>query len=228
MAGANPALVRTTLPSVPLPPNSERQPIRTKRLLIRPLQQDDLKALYALRTQPEAMTGTTLGRPDRDIEETQRALDFFLPPSDIEAYLFGVFHTATAELIGEGGVHALASSMCGWPEIGNKFKKGYWGQGYATEFLRGFLESWWTLPRSNVEIKVHPSTTEGSHLAAEHVYANTELDNLGSQKVLEKLGFARFLEWSEPDTQEHRLGEPVDLVGYKLSRDKMNEKMGEY
>jgi RimJ/RimL family protein N-acetyltransferase len=222
MTTSSPITVKTTLPSTPLPPNSERQPIKTERLLVRPLQQDDLKALHILRTQPEAMTGTSLGRPDRNIEETQAALDFFLPPTDVEAFLFGAFLASTGELIGEGGLHTMESSMCGWPEMGYKFKKEYWGQGYATEMLRAVLEAWWSLPRCNVEMKVHPLTADetgtGTGVVEEHVFANTEADNPKSQNVLRKLGFNRFLEWTEPDTQEHRLGQPVVLVGFKLSR----------
>lgn len=41
---------------------------------------------------------------------------------------------------------------------------------------------------------------------------------MGSQRVLEKLGFKKFLEWTEPDTQVHRLGEPIKLVGFRLPR----------
>ena len=84
-------VVKTTLPSTPQPPNRERAPIATERLILRPLRQDDFKSLQALRLQPEAMAGTRQGRPDRSDEETQRALDHFLPPNDGTTFLFGVF-----------------------------------------------------------------------------------------------------------------------------------------
>ena len=84
-------VVQTTLPSTPLPPNSGRAPITTERLILRPLRQDDFEAFRALRLQPEAMTGTRQGRPDRSDEETQRALDHFLSPHDGTTFLFGVF-----------------------------------------------------------------------------------------------------------------------------------------
>lgn len=84
-------VVKTTLPRTPLPPNSDRAAITTERLTLRPLRQDDFKSFQALRLQPEAMTGTRQGRPDRSNEETQRALEDFLSPHDGVSFLFGVF-----------------------------------------------------------------------------------------------------------------------------------------
>ncbi|KAI1207687.1 acyl-CoA N-acyltransferase [Annulohypoxylon truncatum] len=214
--------VETTLPYVPLPPNSQRQPIKTKRLVIRPIQENDLQSYHELRSQPEAMTGTTRGTPDRNMDESRAAMSDFLSPKDNKRFLFGVFFTSTGELIGEGGVHNLESSSCGWPEIGYKFRKEFWRQGYATEFLKAFLEAWWSLPRFHVKRLVCSSsihrTKDSESDTTEQVYAYTDVNNVGSRKVLEKLGFAQFSEWTEPDTQEHRIGQPVMLVGYCLSK----------
>ncbi|KAI1770987.1 acyl-CoA N-acyltransferase [Hypoxylon cercidicola] len=214
--GSSWVFVETTLPCVPLPPNSERNPIRTERLEIRPMREDDLSAYHGLRSQPEAMTGTMRGRPDRDIDESRSVLSEFLPPKDKKAFLFGVFLASTGELIGEGGVHTLESSACGWPEIGYKFRKEFWGRGYATEFLGALLGAWWRLPRSNIRLRVASSSIPDGIRTTEQISAVTDVQNIGSQKVLEKLGFVRFMEWTEPDTQEYRLGQPVTLVGYRL------------
>ena len=82
MASDRPTLINvgTTLPSQPFPTNAARAPIRTERLIIRPLTQDDLPNLRALRTQPEVMQFTVAGRIDGDLSETQARLDPFLPP----------------------------------------------------------------------------------------------------------------------------------------------------
>ncbi|KAI2616954.1 acyl-CoA N-acyltransferase [Hypomontagnella submonticulosa] len=210
--------IGTTLPCVPLPPNSEREPIRTERLLIRPLQEDDLQDYYVLRTQPEVMLGTKRGVPDRDIEESRTVLKAFLPGNEHKSFYFGAFLASTGEYIGEGGIHTMESFWSGWPEIGYKFKREYWGQGYTTEFMRGVLEAWWKLPRQHVKARIDSTsveeTSEGE--ATEQVYAKVVVDNLGSRKVLEKLGFTHFSEWIEPDTHLHRLGQPVTLVGYRV------------
>ncbi|KAI1498707.1 acetyltransferase domain-containing protein [Biscogniauxia marginata] len=207
--------VRTTLPSIPLPPDPERPTIQTERLLIRPLQHDDAQSLHVLRTQPEAMTGTRLGKIDRGIEETREVLTSLINSAD-KSFLFGVFLASTGDFIGEGGVHTIKSDT-GWPEIGYKIKREYWGRGYATEFLRAVLDAWWRLPRCNVDIEVYASAV-GEAKTEEHVYANAAISNPASQRVLEKLGFERFRVWTEPDTQLHRLGQPVTLVRFKLPR----------
>ncbi|KAI6083503.1 acyl-CoA N-acyltransferase [Hypoxylon rubiginosum] len=209
-----------TLPCIPLPSNSERKPIRTQRLVIRPLREDDLPAFHVLRSQAAAMTGTSQGRPDRNIDESRTALCDFLPPCDRTKFLLGVFLASTGEFMGEGGVHTMSSSVCGWPEIGYKFKEEFWGQGYATEFLAAMLEAWWKLPRSNTGLRfLSSSIPEGSE-ASEQISAVTEVHDTKSQRVLEKVGFVEFIEWTEPDTQEHRLGQPVTLVGYRLAAPK--------
>ncbi|OTA55793.1 acyl-CoA N-acyltransferase [Hypoxylon sp. EC38] len=213
-------VVETTLPCVPLPPNSQRQPISTKRLVIRPMREDDLEAYHELRSQPEAMTGTKRGTPDRDIDESRSALQDFLSPKDSNVFLFGIFLASTGALIGDGGVHTMESSYCGWPEIGYKLRKEAWGQGYATEFVRALLEAWWNLPRSHVKLRVSPSSIDrkGEHEAEEQIYAMTVVDNIGSRRVMEKVGFIQFLEWTEPNIHEHRLGQPITLVGYRRSK----------
>ncbi|KAI1473577.1 acyl-CoA N-acyltransferase [Daldinia eschscholtzii] len=212
-------LVETTFPHIPLPPLSRRQAIRTKRLLIRPMEEDDLQAYHELRLQPEAMASSRQGRPDRNVEETRSALNNFLPPDCDKTFLYGVFLPSTGELIGEGGIHTLESSSCGWPEIGYRFKTEVWGQGYATEFLKALLRAWWDLPRRRTRLRVHSSSIQRGRdvEAVEQIHANTDLQNIGSQKVLAKLGFILFSEYTEPDTQEHSVGEPLALKGYRLA-----------
>ncbi|KAK8125959.1 GNAT domain-containing protein [Apiospora kogelbergensis] len=239
-------LISTTFPRLPLPANDARSHIHTARLLVRPLQQSDLAGLHALRSQPEAMTGTRLGRPDQDLAETQTELDFFLGRSrkaegeeegcgNPSTYLWGAFLQSTGELIGEGGVHTLVSddAVAGWPEIGYKFRKEHWGHGYATEFLDAVLgglvgaaaqcgDCEVTAAAAAAVADGDVSGVDGSDdvaaaAATEHVYANAEPSNVGSCRVLEKLGFRRFHAWTEPDTQLHRIGEPLHLAGYLLA-----------
>ncbi|KAH7305193.1 GNAT domain-containing protein [Stachybotrys elegans] len=213
-------VVTTTLPALPLPPNSMRGEIRTSRLLLRPLCQEDLQGLHALRSQPEVMMGTARGVPDKDMGETEEALQYFLAPNDEKTFLFGAFLLTTGELVGEGGIHSLASSSCGWPEIGYKFSKEVWRQGYAFEFVQAMLQAWWELPRSTATISVHPQSCGGVENTHEQVFALTDDGNVGSQGLLAKLGFRRFMTWTEPDTQLHRLGQPVTLHGFAIGAPK--------
>ncbi|KAJ2996027.1 hypothetical protein NUW58_g1114 [Xylaria curta] len=108
--------------------------------------------------------------------------------------------------------------------------------GYATEAMRAVLQAWWALPRDEAVVHVHPGTlplppttvteTETEIEAGEagteehavvvvreHVVAEIAAYNAGSRRVLEKLGFRDFGSWEEPDTQLHRLGQPL-LMGH--------------
>lgn len=182
------------------------------------MQEDDLAAYRELRTQPEVMINTKKGCVDNTVEETKKEMQKFLSPTNNHKFLFGVFLASTGELIGEGGVHTLESALAGWPEIGYNFKKEHWGRGYGTEFLRGFLRAWWGLPRATRTIRVIRSSVkeEGEGEVAERVYADGLRENVRSVRVLEKLGFKRFREWTEPDERADKDGNPIDLAGYYL------------
>ncbi|KAI1756945.1 acetyltransferase domain-containing protein [Xylaria castorea] len=227
-ANATHVSVRTTLPRLPL---SERPTIRTERLLIRPLTRGDLDAVYSLRKEPKFMAESTLGKPDASIEESRAQLDRLIEPP-AEHFFFGIFLAGTGELIGDGGIHTIRGSGMGWPELGYKLHPAHWGRGYATESAGAVLKAWWALPREEVEIQVHPGTlppqkkkkvadeeeeSESPIVSRERVVADIAAYNAGSRRVLEKLGFDDFGFWEEPDTQLHRLGQPLMMGHFVLS-----------
>ncbi|KAI1101058.1 acyl-CoA N-acyltransferase [Jackrogersella minutella] len=214
--------VKTHLPTLPLPLNAERENIRTERLVIRPIFEDDLDGIYALRTQPEVMKYTKSGKIDASKEETRATLVRFIPPNDAHTYNNVICLASTGELIGIGGVTSRPESVFGWPEIGYLFKKEHWGQGYATEFLRAWLNQWWTLPRSEVEAEVDVQSVDGPGEVPEMITAFVEESNLGSQHVLGKVGFREFKRWTESDARE---GYPTDvvLIGFVLSSPSENK-----
>ncbi|KAK4116215.1 acyl-CoA N-acyltransferase [Canariomyces notabilis] len=153
--------VRTTLPKLPLPSNADRVPVTTARLLLRPLAQTDLPALHVLRTQPEVMHWTAVGKVDPDMATTQARLNLFMPPNDAHTYNCAICLRDTGELIGVGGSHVWKSSL-GWPEVGYMLRREYWGKGLGTEFLRGFLEGIWEgLEREVVELEVDSRSVSG-------------------------------------------------------------------
>ncbi|KAK0657287.1 GNAT domain-containing protein [Cercophora newfieldiana] len=203
-------VVKTTRPVSPFPHNEERQPIVTERLILRVFRPEDIDGLRELRTQPEVMKWTMQGRVDGDMAETQARLDPFLGESALGSYNFAITLRGTGELIGLGGCHNFCSSQ-GWPEMGYMFKTQHWGKGLATEFLKGFVERWRTLPREEVELKVKEASVIGGEegRAREVLVAITDEVNWGSKKVLEKNGFERFLEWKGA-------GQDVTLVGWRL------------
>ncbi|KAI1209277.1 acyl-CoA N-acyltransferase [Annulohypoxylon truncatum] len=209
-------VVKTHLPTQPFPLNAERKPIRTERLIIRPFSEDDLDGMYALRTQPEVMKYTAVGRIDANREETQAFMARFMPPEDVRTYNNIITLASTGEIIGVGGGVSRPESVFGWPEIGYLFKKEYWGQGYATEFLKAWLNDWWTLPRSEVEAQVDVQSVDGAGEVPEMITAFIEESNVGSRRVLEKAGFREFKQWNEPDARDG-YERDVTLVGFVLS-----------
>ncbi|KAK6072872.1 putative acetyltransferase [Seiridium cupressi] len=216
--------VRTTLPKLPLPPNSERAPIKTARLVLRPYAQSDFDGVRALRTQPEVMIFTRTGRIDGDLSETQAKLDQFLPPNDVKTFSFTISLSDTDELIGAGGVHKAGSAL-DWPEVGYMFKREHWGKGYATEFMKGFVEAWWKLEREQAYIEVESQSidmdgnAEEVKTVPELLWAVIDANNAGSVRVLEKSGFKKLKTWTEPDSRAGFEGMSVTLVGFVLSKE---------
>ncbi|KAI1361124.1 acyl-CoA N-acyltransferase [Xylaria arbuscula] len=223
MASETKIKVRTTLPRHPFPSNATRTPIKTERLIIKPLTQDDLAALHALRTQPEVMACTALGKIDADLSETQARLDPFLPPRDADTYNPGIYLASTGELIGLGGVFGMAgTSELGWPEVGYMIRKEHWGKGYTTEFLRAFVRAWWGLPRTEGEVvvdRLSVDVDEGKgegegKMVPEMLCAIVDRENMGSTRVMEKAGFKRFKSWTVTSRRPGEEGREVTLVGF--------------
>lgn len=103
---------------------------------------------------------------------------------------FGIFDSQTNDFIGMCLVRDFAD-VPGQMEIGYTLGKNYWGKGIATQVSRAL-------------VKYCFLATEGNE-----VVAVTDLDNIGSQKVLEKAGFSRLDNLRRPDRE---------LAYYKVER----------
>jgi len=64
----------------------------------------------------------------------------------------------------------------GEPELGFGLHPDFWGKGYATEALKGFLEYYWNI-------------REAPHVSVKSVVACFAVDNSASGRVLERVGF---------------------------------------
>lgn len=201
--------VTSSLPVHPYSPLSERPPITTTRLLLRPLTPNDLKALHVLRCQPEVAAWSSKGTPNASEDVTLEELNQGLEP---DVYQWAICLLATGELIGIGGSHRRVGNL-GWPVIGYAIRHETWGNGYGTEFLQAFLTQWWSLPRAQVEVQVEESTVVGAgDDTAECIVATTTNKNVASQKVMTKNGMELAKVWREPDRS--RPGEQVVMYGY--------------
>ena len=173
---------------------------------------EDLDDLHILRTQPEVMVWTLKGEPDADIEETRKHLATRLPPNSLGKYNFSLCLAETGEFIGLGGCHRRDGEL-GWPVFGYMFRKEFWGKGYGTEFLKGLLDAYWSLPRSEVELKVERSTVDGDgDIKTECICGITTDENRASQNVMRKSGLHLAKVFEEEDGR--RKGHMVTLHGY--------------
>ncbi|KAF4465198.1 hypothetical protein FALBO_7967 [Fusarium albosuccineum] len=210
--------VKTTLPKQPFAPGAERSPFWTQRLVMRPFAENDFETLRLLRSQPEVMTWFTQCRPDKDIEETKAIFALDMPPKDVERFNWVICLADSGEMIGVGG-NTTQKGELGWPAAGYALLKEHWGKGYATEFMAGFLQAWWALPREEAELKVDKNTVRGDG-GVEHecISAITVDDNMASQKVMRKSGLELATVWEEPDLRD--LTQKVTLYGFVARKEK--------
>jgi RimJ/RimL family protein N-acetyltransferase len=234
--------VRTTLP-IAIPPLAQRQQILTERLLIRAATPADFQAWRHIRLQPEVMANTYQATVDTSIAQSQTVYDGqTLPPNDTKTYTWLFFERSTGELVGQGGVVWMEDMWLGWPEVGYMLAVEHWGKGYATEFVKGFLEAWWALPRHEVTREVDrasiavgggqgtdngDSTTaqDGAEekaaqppLVRERIVGKTKEESVQSGKILQRNGFQRFKTWQDVDSRPASAtnGQLMTFVAYTL------------
>ncbi|KAK6383764.1 hypothetical protein LTS17_003056 [Exophiala oligosperma] len=194
--------MKTTRPVFPVPAS----PIKTLRLLLRPVRQSDLTGFHILRTQPEVMKWTSQGRPDLDEQATQAWMNLFLPPNDAVTFNFAIEEMSKpGEVIGIMGCYIAEP-----PEVGYMLVKEVWGMGYATEALEGWLHAYWQLPRKEVVIG---DDVDDDTFIAETLAADVVEENVASARILARYGFDAI---SEEMIEEH--GQMIKLNHLALRR----------
>lgn len=136
--------------------------IRTKRLLLRPLQLQDLLPLHAILSDPKAMR--YWDRPAHTaLEDSRKLLEAFTRDAPDQHLEYAV--TLDRAFIGRVGM---------WKrfEVGFLFAPAHWGRGYATEATKALID------------RVFERFPDAQELTAE-----VDPRNIGSCRVLEKLGF---------------------------------------
>jgi RimJ/RimL family protein N-acetyltransferase len=144
-------------------------PIFTKRLVMRAYDADDLQQLHAVLYSDEAAM-RLLGGP-RDLAGTRAALERTMNQQEAAGFSFWpVFERESGLLVGEAGLFPLAPDG---PDVALGYALGsaFWGKGYATEAATAVL------------------VEAFGPLDLDHVVAITREANIGSRRVLTKLGF---------------------------------------
>lgn len=206
--------IRSTLPPIPYVDSHSNIVLETPRLVLRPLAETDLEALYVLQTQPEVVKWRSTERPDASIDVTRE--DLLKRLANQESIDFAICVKQTNDVIGVGGTHRRKGNL-GFPVIGYTFRFEAWGKGYATEFVEAFLKFWWTLPREEVELEVDESMVEGEgDLKREFINSVVIEKNIASQRVMEKAGAVARKFWREQDLAHPEA--QIGLIAYAAQR----------
>ena len=155
--------------------NTIASPIFTDRLQLTPISINDIDEVIRLRTDPRIFYWRTVDTK----EQAEKWLRDRLTDPRCLNYRIDLKENAKTD----GQIQAVG--LLGaprLPEVGYIIDPAHWGQGYATEALRGYMENYWRLyPAGHPSLE---STAEGLFLKAE-----TGPEAAASRKVLQKCGF---------------------------------------
>lgn len=153
---------------------TDKYNISTQRTVLRLVEEKDLDALHALHSIPEVDAFNTLGIP-KNIEETKAVLAMCIEgnrESEINNYTYAITLKDSDEFIGLFG-YKLASKKYQSGEVWYKLHPSHWGKGIATEVLRTMLDFGFET------LQLH------------RIVAGCAVDNIGSIKVLERVGMIK-------------------------------------
>jgi len=176
-----------------LSPNM-RYYIETDRLLMRDLLAADAEGMYELDSDPDVHR--YVGRnPVTTIERSREIIDIIRTQYDTNGIgRWAVIEKSTGNFIGWSGLKLMTELTNGhinYLDVGYRFIKRYWGQGYAKETARAAVDYAWHA------------------LGAADVYGMADVENVASCKVLESTGMQLI---------EHFLFEGDMHAWYRLQR----------
>lgn len=148
--------------------------IVTERIALRLIELSDLEVIHNLHSLPETDEYNALGIP-KDIEETKSII---LPwiienvSTESKSYTFAIDEKLTKNFIGLFGFK-LSRNKYRRGEVWYKIHVNHWNKGYATEALSAIIDFGFD------KLNLH------------RIEAGCAVNNLGSIKVLEKVGMIR-------------------------------------
>jgi [ribosomal protein S5]-alanine N-acetyltransferase len=145
------------------------QTFETERLLLRVPRMTDADAIFNYAQEPE-VTRYLIWRPHKDISETEEFLRLCLAKWEAEGdFPWAITLKEDGQLIGMMGLRINGFIA----DVGYVLGRQWWGNGFATEALRSIVN--WALSQPSIY----------------RVWAMCNVDNLGSARVLEKVGMQR-------------------------------------
>ncbi|HLO15258.1 MAG TPA: GNAT family N-acetyltransferase [Anaerolineales bacterium] len=141
--------------------------IETKRLVLRKPRLDDASAIFHGWAQDKEVTRYLTWRPHQRIEQTQEFVRGCLAAWEHETrFPYMITLKEAGEVIG------MIDPRIEGPKVGIGYgaARAHWGKGYITEATRTIIE--WAFQQPSIY----------------RVYATTDVENVASQRVLEKVG----------------------------------------
>jgi RimJ/RimL family protein N-acetyltransferase len=146
--------------------------LETERLILREWTLDDAPALFEICRDAEVMRYIGTGKPYKMLDEAEKFLDWAVAYQKANGFCrWALLEKSSGKIVGSCG-YAYTHEMPE-PELGYLFARDVWGKGFATETARACLDYGF------------------EKLAFREIIAITDLENVASQKVLEKIGFTR-------------------------------------
>lgn len=175
--------------------------LETPRLILRPWTDADRAPFHSMSADPEVMRYL---KPRATRAESDAWIDRQLDRLAADGFCFlAVEERASAAFIGSVGLLRVSYEAHFTPavEIGWRFARAAWGQGYAPEAAAACLHEGFTT------------------LGLAQIVADAAVDNIKSQRVMQKLGMSR----DPADDYDHPTiaeGDPLRRqVLYRISRD---------
>jgi [ribosomal protein S5]-alanine N-acetyltransferase len=146
--------------------------LETERLILREWTHDDAPALFEICRDADVMKYIGTGKPYREIAEAEKFLDWALAYQKENGFCrWAIIEKASGRVVGSCGFAYPHDTP--EVELGYLFGRESWGEGFATEAARACLEYGF------------------GKLNFREIIAVTDVENVASQRVLEKIGFAR-------------------------------------
>lgn len=149
-----------------------RTPIlETERLILKPMTAADAQAVFDSWTHDPEVNKFMMWELHKDVSVTEAWLKSEEANIDSDdVYNWGFFMKDTGEVFGSGGVHMNKGQGCF--ELGYNLARKYWNMGYATEASRRIVRF------------------AKEDLGLTRLFCRHAVENIGSRRVIEKLGFA--------------------------------------
>lgn len=168
--------------------------LATKRLILRPFNIDDIEAVHNYASR-EAVTKFMAWGPNKNVAQTREFVERVVLQNDNPARLNHDFLVTLKDGTVIGACSLMFKDFNSAPTLGWVYCDDYWNQGYGTEAAKALL---------NYAFKT---------LNVKKVVATCHAENIGSRRIMEKIGL-RFVK--EEKAHFPKLGDFIEHV-YELT-----------